>query len=141
MIKRLLTLPDDLDTLATEARAEGFRALDVLAEEFCAGTLRFEGSGEALFGAYREGALVGIGGVCGDPYAPGAARVRRLYVAKAARGQGVGRALVAAIVAQAAPHFPLLRVRAPEDAAGFYLATGFSALPDPRGASHAMPLR
>ncbi|WP_245903212.1 GNAT family N-acetyltransferase [Humitalea rosea] len=135
-----MTLPDDLDILANAARAEGFRALDVLAEEFASGTNRFDGPGEALFGAYRDGALVGIGGVCGDPYAPGAARVRRLYVAKAARGQGIGRALLAAMVARAAPHFPLLRVRAPEDAAGFYLATGFVALADPRGASHAKPL-
>lgn len=140
MIQRLLILPGDLDTLASEARAEGFRALDVLAEEFSTGTNRFDGPGEALFGARTAGRLVGIGGVTRDPYAPDAARVRRLYVAQSAREQGIGRALLAAIIAEARLHFSLLRVRSPDDAAGFYLAAGFSALAEPRGASHVMVL-
>jgi len=135
-------LPPGFATLRDAALAEGWRMLRVLEEDLDAGTLRFDGPGEALFAAWRGEALAGIGGVTADPYAGAAhvARVRRLYVAPPHRGRGAGRGLVEAAAATAAAHgFDAIRVRAPAAAGRFYEACGF--LPALlRSATHTRPL-
>ena len=56
-------LPSGFDALQAEAAAEGYRHLDRLAADWLSGTTRFDRDGEALLAAYRDGVLVGIGGL------------------------------------------------------------------------------
>ncbi|MBP0492790.1 GNAT family N-acetyltransferase [Pararoseomonas indoligenes] len=141
-IARLESLPTGFVALRDAALAEGWRMLQVLEEDWSTGALRFDRPGEGLFAAWRRDALAGVLGLSLDPYAsdPGTARLRRLYVAAAHRGRGVGRALVEEATGAAAEHgFRLLRVRSPAGARGFYEACGFvpAVL---RSATHVRPL-
>lgn len=115
--------------------------LDVLAEEWAAGTNRFAGEGEALFGAFgADAALVGIGGVTRDPWVA-ALRMRRFYVLPAARRDGAGRGLAAAALGHARrSEAGLLRLRAPADAFAFWERLGFVPIPGDPQATHAMVL-
>ena len=94
-------LPSGFDTLCAEARAEGYRFVDRMVNEWKAGTTRFDRDGEALLAAYAEQTLAAIGGITIDPVVAGALRLRRFYVCSAFRSQGIGRQLVQALVA---PH-------------------------------------
>jgi N-acetylglutamate synthase-like GNAT family acetyltransferase len=82
--------------------------------------------------AYSNQQVIGIGGLSVDPYTqPDTARLRRVYVAPAARNQHVGQALVKALVAQATLHFQTVRLST--DTSGgdaFYLRCGFTRTED-----------
>jgi GNAT superfamily N-acetyltransferase len=100
-----------------------------LADEWAPGTNRFDRPGEALFAAWAGVALVGVCGLNADPDAAGTAvgRVRRLYVLRAFRGQGVGASLVQAVIRSAGARFRSLRVRTESAAAGrLYRRLGFA---------------
>ncbi|WP_144160718.1 GNAT family N-acetyltransferase [Paraburkholderia sp. BCC1885] len=76
---------------------------------------------------------VGIGGLNVDPYRPigDTARLRRLYVANDFRRQGVGEALVGALLKEAPRTFRVVRLSTDtEAAAAFYARLGFSAIED-----------
>jgi GNAT superfamily N-acetyltransferase len=94
-------LPAGFEVLRAEARAEGFTFLDRLADDWDAGTLRFDRLGEALLFAAVDGAPAGIGGLTLEPSRPDTLRVRRFYVRPRFRRHGVGRALAEAILARA----------------------------------------
>jgi GNAT superfamily N-acetyltransferase len=85
----------------------------------------------ALIAAWRDGGLVGVGGITDEPEpaAEPAWRMRRLYVAPAARRQGVARTLVNALLQEALGAVRLVTVHAPAaEAARFWDAMGFSAV-------------
>lgn len=136
-------LPPAFAELAADALADSQKMLEVLREDWQSGTQRFDGPGEALFAAFAGEALLGLGGLTRDPYLEDAAgRVRRLYVRRAARGHGAGRALVEAIVAGAGEAgWPRVRVRAPASAFLFYERCGFLRAVGERAATHVLPLR
>lgn len=142
-IERVTVLPPDLLALRADALRENNRLLEILAEDFATGAIRFDQPGEALFTArdHATGPLRGIGGLTHDPYAgaPGIARIRRLYVAPTARRAGLGSALLNAIVDHAAAHFTALRVRSPAAAARFYAANRFVRI-DAASATHERTL-
>lgn len=144
LIRRAAALPEGLAPLRAAAAAEGFRFLERLAADWAAGANRFDGPGEALFFAHAPGgALLGLCGLNRDPWAgEDAARLRRLYVAAAARRRGVGAALVAHAIAHAqAAGFARLRLRTDDaGAASFYEALGFARVED-ASATHALDLR
>jgi GNAT superfamily N-acetyltransferase len=76
-----------------------------------------------------------VGGLNRDPFAGCAeiGRIRRVYVRPAWRGKGIGRALVAALLAEARRNFTRVRLRAENpDAARLYESLGFApnATPD-----------
>lgn len=140
-VARIAALPGGFEELAADALADGQKLLEVLREDWQAGTLRFDGPGEALFAAFAGEALLGLGALTRDPYlkVETAGRVRRLYVRRAARRHGAGRALVAAIAAGArAAGWPRLRVRAPVAAFAFYEACGFLRTVGEGGATHVL---
>src|SRR5215472_12354244 len=60
-------MPAGFDVLRAEARAEGYRHIDRLADEWVAGTMRFDRDGEALIAASLDRQLAGIGGITIDP--------------------------------------------------------------------------
>lgn len=115
--------------LADAERAGGPFMLRVR-DEWLSGVQRFDGPGEFLLGAFMGDRLVALGGVSRDPYhpEPGLGRVRHIYVLEDLRRQGIGRALMEAIVARARDHFDILRLRTRSaGAAALYESIGFVA--------------
>ncbi|KAA5844745.1 GNAT family N-acetyltransferase [Pseudomonas chlororaphis] len=131
-IRQISALAPDILVLEAEAIAEGFRFLTRLVADWKNGANRFDQPGECLLGAFRDGQLIAVGGLSYDPYAgPDIGRLRRVYVARAARGQSVGKALVQRLLAHAAQRFRVVRLSTdtPEGAA-FYLRCGFQPIQD-----------
>jgi GNAT superfamily N-acetyltransferase len=140
---RIAALPEGFADLAADALGDDLRMLEVLREDWHAGTLRFDGLGDALLTAHIGTALVGVCGLTRDPYLAQdrVGRVRRLYVLRAARRAGVGRALVQAVAVQAAGSgYRRLRVRAPVSAFAFYESCGFLRAVGEKAATHVHAL-
>ncbi len=130
----------ELAPLAAESEAAGLGGLSRLQAEQTENLYQLPG--EAFFTARISGELAGICGLNVCPYAgdPSVARLRRLYVAQQFRRQGIGRALVAAVIQAARPHFRELTVRMGNpSAAPFFAAMGFEESPSDF-ASHRLPL-
>lgn len=122
-------LPDGFAALRGAAEAEGLRQLSRLQAEWESGQ-RFEVTGEALLGAWVNGALVGVGGITREPSAPTAPmlRLRRFYVLPQARRKGVARAMAAALIERAAE--PMITVNAGGGSGPFWEELGFSPVHD-----------
>jgi GNAT superfamily N-acetyltransferase len=121
--------------LAADADADGWRNVARLVTDLASGENRFRGRGEALYAARSGGRIVAVGGINVDPYAQDrrTGRLRRLYVLRSARRQGIGRALVAALLAHGRRSFDEIRLHTEDDAAAaFYEAIGFT----PEGGAH-----
>lgn len=121
-------LPDDFDALRADAAHEGWRHMDRLAVDWASGADRYDKPGEALFAAFFEGELAGIGGVTREPSNPegDALRARRLYVSPRFRKSGVGTALVGAIIQEAFQNAARLNVNAGRDSPAFWDRLGFA---------------
>jgi len=130
-----------LARLRAENSQEGCKFVERLCVEWASGTNRFNAPGEALFLAVAGDQVVGVCGLNCDPYArdPQIGRVRRLYVARAHRRCGIGRALLEAVIAHARSHFSLLRVRT-EAAGKFYIAHGFRRVVSEAETTHLLEL-
>jgi GNAT superfamily N-acetyltransferase len=133
-------LPEGFPALRALADAEGVRNMATLAAQWAEAENPFRDPG-ALFAAFVEGELAGVGGVMpqtvqGRP----AMRMRRLYVAPVARRLGVGRMLAAAMMQQGLQSADLLisNALATEAAPLFWEAMGFVRAPAALGFSHWM---
>src|SRR5580704_2452238 len=93
----------ELEPMVSESRREGFRFLTRLCDEWANGTNRFSREGEALFGLFVNGALIGVGGINRQDALTG--RLRRFYILPAHRRQGWGGQLLRHILGHAAAHF------------------------------------
>lgn len=125
LVRVIDDLPDGFDALRAEAEAEGHRHLTRLAAEWADDPGRFP----AVLAALAGGDLVGIGALTREPEpaAEPALRMRRLYVARAARRQGVARAMASALLQEALDQVRLVTVHAGNpDAALFWEAQGFA---------------
>ncbi|MGC2401483.1 MAG: GNAT family N-acetyltransferase [Acidobacteriaceae bacterium] len=123
-----------IESLHAEACAEGYDFIETLVTEWATGENRFAAPGEALCGHFDDGLLVAIGGLNCDPFAgrPDMGRIRRVYVRPAWRNNGIGRALVTALVERARAHFRCVRLRAENDgAARLYQRMGFKPIESP----------
>ena len=138
-LERVLTeLPAGFEALRAEARAEGYRHLDRLAEECNSGKMRFDHDGEALFAVRVDADLAGIGGLTIDPVLPGALRMRRFYVRKLFRRSGIGRAIAERLLAQALSSGRPVTVNAGAASEPFWESLGFVA--DRNGGhTHVLP--
>ncbi|MFC3069010.1 GNAT family N-acetyltransferase [Phenylobacterium soli] len=118
-------LPEGFEALRQEAEAEGHKHLTRLAREWATEPQAFH----VLLGVFHEGGLVAIGGVTDEPEDAGepAWRMRRLYVARRARGMGVARAIANGLGQEALDSVRLVTVHAgSNEAARFWEAMGFS---------------
>jgi ribosomal protein S18 acetylase RimI-like enzyme len=116
--------------LAEDARRDGHEFLVKFDDEWTRGVLRFDGPGECLFIATVGSALVGISGICRDPYQdqPDVGRLRHVYVAREYRSRGLGRALVLACLVCTGGHFRIIRLKTANPvAARLYERLGFDA--------------
>jgi len=141
-VREITEMPADLDALVAKSERDGHRHLTRLRDQWRDGTNRFDKPGEALFGAFLGERLVGVCGLNVDPYAGDdrVGRVRRLFVDPAARGRGVGGALVRAVVERARGRFDRLRLRTfCGEQGAMYRRAGFTPVYEPE-ASHVMEL-
>lgn len=133
-------LPDDFSVILAQAEAERVRNMALLARQWAAPDNPFHDPG-ALFAAFVDGELAGVGGVTPQGgLARPAMRMRRLYVSPAFRRHGVGRMLAAAMIQQGLQGAGLLTCNARATAAAppFWEAMGFTAAPAGMGFSHRM---
>jgi GNAT superfamily N-acetyltransferase len=133
----------ELTDLVAESTGQGFNAIQRLVEEWVAGINRFDRFGEALFIARKRDRVIGICGLNIDPYAnsPTLGRIRRLYVLQDYRRQGIGRALVERVVAEALPTFECLHARTSDPVGDrFYRSLGFTACSDSENYTHELIL-
>jgi ribosomal protein S18 acetylase RimI-like enzyme len=136
-----LTSPD-VAVLVAESEQAGLSLVRRLVDEWGNGANRFDRPGEALFGAWVDGRLVGVCGLNVDPYAGDArvGRVRHLYVLNASRRLGVARALMAKVLAAARDRFDTLRLSTRNPAAArLYEALGFHPVAQ-RDCTHRLEL-
>jgi len=135
--------PERLAPLIAESEQHGLRFVRRLADEWTAGTNRFDRPGEALFLARSGERVVGVCGLNIDPYAaqPKVGRVRHLYVLSAYRRLGIGQQLVTQIVETARGRFERLRLSTSNpEAARLYERLGFRPRADVADCTHAMEM-
>ena len=123
-----------IDSLQSEALAEGYDFIQTLIEQWANAENRFNAPGEILCGHLDQGLLVAVGGLNCDPFAGRSdmGRIRRVYVRPAWRNKGIGRALVISLIDQARTHFRCVRLRAENaEAARLYERIGFVQVESP----------
>jgi GNAT superfamily N-acetyltransferase len=142
-LKRLDPASEQFAGLVEESRLEGYWMLVRLRDGWTSGANRFRKRGETMLAAWNGEVLAGVGGLNVDPYVEGRreGRVRHVYVSAQHRRRGVGRLLLAAIIDRARRHFPVLNVRAPQEAFAFYEALGFRRIENDEFVTHRMKLR
>ena len=124
-------LPAGLSALAEAARRDGHEFLFKFEAEWLSGALRFDGPGECLFIAELGSKLVGVSGICRDPYQEHAdvGRLRHVYVDIDFRSRGLARRLVLACLACIGSHFRIIRLSTTNPvAACLYERLGFEAV-------------
>jgi GNAT superfamily N-acetyltransferase len=123
-----------MESLQSEALAEGFGFILTLVEQWASAENRFDAPGEILCGHLDQGLLVAVGALNIDPFAGDneIGRIRKIYVRPAWRNKGVGRALVTTLVEEARKSFRAVRLRADNmNAARLYEKIGFAPIESP----------
>jgi N-acetylglutamate synthase-like GNAT family acetyltransferase len=69
---------------------------------------------------------------------PRAGRIRHLYISEKCRGQGIGKQLLAVVMADASIWFDFLNTHAPETAYAFYHQAGFTLVSDEPRVTHRL---
>jgi GNAT superfamily N-acetyltransferase len=132
----------DIAELLEESKDEGFRHIERLLNEFESGVNRFDKPGEALYVAVVANRIVGIGGLNTDPYSNDTAgRLRRLYVLKECRGQGIGKEITETILGKAKDYYKTIVLKTDNPKASkFYVRLGFSKIADNDKVTHRIDL-
>ena len=140
MIARLTALDvAQIEPIVCESQREGFGFLVRLRDEWMSGANRFSKSGEALFGVFVSGNLVGVGGINRQDDRTG--RLRRFYILPAHRRRGYGRRLLHHILKHAAKHFRSVVLHTTTESGDcFYRACGFMGIPDSSDPTHRVEL-
>ncbi|KAF0820913.1 PhnO protein [Bacillus sp. ZZV12-4809] len=129
IVKQLKSLFDiDLHHLVKESKEDGFRFLERLVNEYEDDTNNFDKPGESLYGLFnKEGVLIAIGGLNIDPFSNEAGRLRRFYVSKGYRRNGLGRLLVNQLISDAKNFYKVLVLNTDtEQGDTFYTSLGFA---------------
>jgi GNAT superfamily N-acetyltransferase len=100
--------------------------LDTLTVEWSAGKTRFDRAGEALFAAYANGVLAGIGGITHEPAIPGALRMRRFYVRRPFRRRGIARGLARSLLERPEAEGRTITANASTGSRPFWESLGFT---------------
>ncbi|WP_141434287.1 GNAT family N-acetyltransferase [Bacillus sp. 03113] len=129
-VKRIEDLNNiNLNHLVLESKADGFRFLERLLNEFKDGSNKFSDFGEVLYGVFNhKDDLLAIGGLNIDPYSKDekVGRLRRFYVKKEYRNKGLGKLLLDNIIDYAKTYFDILVLYTDTKPADkFYSSYGF----------------
>ena len=120
---------DDSYLLVKESKEDGFRFLERLVDDYKNGTNNFNKPGESLYGVFnKEDVLIAIGGLNIDPFSneQKMGRLRRFYVSKDYRRNGLGRLLLKKIICDAKNYYKVLVLHTDtEQADKFYNSFGF----------------
>jgi len=120
----------DLDSLVKQSKEEGFRFVERLVNDYKNGNNTFHKTGEGLFAVLsEEGKLVAIGGLNKDPFSNehNIGRLRRFYVSKEYRRNGIGSLLLKKIFSEAKKYYKILVLHTDtEQADKFYTSIGFA---------------
>ncbi len=134
----------NLDGLVQQSKEEGFHFVERLVNDYKNGSNTFKHFGEGLFGVCNEeDELVAIGGLNRDPFSNEQyiGRLRRFYVSKAYRRNGIGSLLVQRIIDEAKGYYKILVLHTDtEQADEFYTSIGFSKEDLYPNSSHLMEL-
>lgn len=130
-VKQLKSLVNiDLTHLVKESKNEGFRFLERLVNDYKNGTNNFNKPGESLYGLFnKKGVLIAIGGLNIDPFSNDekVGRLRRFFVSRDYRRNGLGRLLLTQIINDAKHFFKVLVLHTDtEQGDKFYTSFGFS---------------
>ncbi|MGE7931610.1 GNAT family N-acetyltransferase [Viridibacillus arvi] len=135
----------DIDSLVKQSKADGFRFVERLVNDYKNGSNTFNHIGEGLFGVFNEeGVLVAIGGLNKDPFSneQSIGRLRRFYVCKAYRRKGIGSLLVKRIIDEAKKYYKIIVLHTDtEQADKFYSSIGFSKKTLYPNSSHFMEFK
>ncbi|MGG0662810.1 GNAT family N-acetyltransferase [Viridibacillus arvi] len=135
----------DIDGLVKQSKADGFRFVERLVNDYKNGSNTFNHIGEGLFGVFNEeGVLVAIGGLNKDPFSneQSIGRLRRFYVSKAYRRNGIGSLLVKRIIDEAKKYYKIIVLHTDtEQADKFYSSIGFSKKTLYPNSSHFMEFK
>lgn len=106
---------------------EGFRFLGRLLDEWASAENRFDHPGEGLWGLFKDGSLIAIGGMTARGET---GRLRRFYVHPDYRRKGLGTRLLRIVLNHARTHFSQVELRTDTAvAAAFYERNGFRVAP------------
>ncbi|KOO51387.1 GNAT family N-acetyltransferase [Viridibacillus arvi] len=135
----------DIDGLVKQSKADGFRFVERLVNDYKNGSNTFNHIGEGLFGVFNEeGVLVAIGGLNKDSFSneQSIGRLRRFYVSKAYRRNGIGSLLVKRIIEEAKKYYKIIVLHTDtEQADKFYSSIGFSKKTLYPNSSHFMEFK
>ena len=133
-IQIITSLPHDIIHLVSESEYEGFRFVRRFKDEFDSKLNTFSKHGEVLFAVTIDDSLIAIGGVNNwgtDKDKIG--RLRRFYVSKPYRNNGVGRRLLDRIETHAFEYFDaLVLYTEASQASNFYLNRGYTKMVAPK---------
>ena len=129
-IQKITSLPHEILHLVSESESEGFQFVRRFKDDFDSKLNTFSKHGEAFFVATIDDSLIAIGGVNNwgtDKDKIG--RLRRFYVSKAFRNNGVGRRLLDRIETHAFEYFDtLVLYTETSEASNFYLNRGYTGV-------------
>ncbi|HEO8418491.1 Predicted acetyltransferase [Mycobacteroides abscessus subsp. abscessus] len=146
MIKQIKNLMNfELDSLVEHSMEDGFRFVERLVKDYKNEINTFNHFGEILFGVFDEAdVLIAIGGLNQDPFSrdQSIGRLRRVYVRKEFRREGIGGLLVKKIMVEARNYYKILVLHTDtEQADNFYISIGFSKSNLYSNASHYIELK
>jgi len=124
LVRTIDRLPTEFAALEADAKADGHAHLTRLSREFAQNPAVFH----AIFAAYIDGELAGIGALADEPTMTSHPtwRMRRLYVHRKFRRRKVAHAITTALLQEAARKVRAVTVHAGSDeAARFWEALGF----------------
>jgi ribosomal protein S18 acetylase RimI-like enzyme len=105
-------LPTQIEPLIQDSLQDGFHGLERFYHEWITGRDRFEKSGEKICVAVYNGQIIGICGINIDPYANDSriGRLRRVYVHREFRRQGIAERLIEILRKHGADYFQTIRL-------------------------------
>ncbi|MGE8205513.1 GNAT family N-acetyltransferase [Heyndrickxia sp. NPDC080065] len=134
----------EIDHLLNESKEEGFLFLERLVNEYKNGTNTFTKPGEALYGVFnKDGEIIAIGGLNKDPFSNESSigRLRRFYVSKNYRRNGIGSLLLKKILCDVKKYFTTIVLHTDtEQADRFYTSRGFCKENNMINATHYIKL-
>ncbi|WP_410256876.1 GNAT family N-acetyltransferase [Bacillus cereus] len=133
----------DITYLVEESKKEGFNFLVKLVNEYRNEINTFHKEGECLYGVFEEEVLIGIGGLNQDVYTKDATlgRLRRFYISKKYRRNGVGNILLNKILSHAKEYFHIVVLYTDtEQGSQFYISNGFIKSEEYKGSNYYLKL-